>query len=67
MAGRLHGSAGRQQAKASPVKRMGGIGDLDLVRECQVAFSARGISLGYRWKGSIGGCRSRPGGRSRRA
>ena len=48
MAGRLHGSAGRQQAKASPVKRMGGIGDLDLVRECQVAFSARGISLGYR-------------------
>ena len=35
------------------MERMGRIGDLDLVRECQVAFSARGISLGYRWKGSI--------------
>ena len=67
MAGRLHGSAGRQQAKASPMKRMGGIGDLDLVRKCQVAFSARGISSRYRSKGSTGGCPNAPGGRQRRA
>jgi hypothetical protein len=45
VAGRLHGSANRQQAKASAMERMGGIGDLDLARKGYVAFSAWGISL----------------------
>src|SRR3954454_8880107 len=40
------------------MKRVGGIGDLDFVRKCQVTFSARGISLRYRsrvWHGTTCG------------
>jgi hypothetical protein len=64
VAGRLHGPADRQQAKASAMERMGGIGDLDLVRQGYVAFSTRGISLGCRSKGSTGAIRSGAGGRN---
>jgi hypothetical protein len=45
------------------MERMGGIGDLDLVRKGYVAFSTRGISLGYRWRASTGGRHSAPGDR----
>ena len=47
------------------MQRMSAVGDLDLIRKRQVAFSNRGISLRYRSKGSTGATHAKPGGRLR--